>query len=868
MRFFIYTTFKDNSRSAVDWTKKAVFMASNDYYWISEGTHNYVISNYMEPEGYTSEKLYVYTYGATATQVVNAFNAGRMYGVYSGHGSQTSWSDGPPLSQGQVQSLTNEYKLPLVFSFACLTGQFNYASECFGETWLRESNKAAVGFYGSSNSTYWDEDDVLEKKLFSSIYDEIKTSFGGMTVEAKVKFIEYYSIDGYRTKYYLETYNILGDPSLNYPYLYNYANSNKSLNYHATSYNNNHIIEKDASGRLHFVFQSGGEIFYRRSTNTGSAWDITRRISDGGGSYDAPSIAVAYDGSLQAVWQQKMDNYNYRIWYSRSSDIGSTWTAPLLISNTQVSYYQSNAGSGQGSTPVIAAMNGSQTKLLCVWAQSDGLKYIAGSSTSEWLEYLSTVPGTLNNTTVWHPSLATNGIGASSANMIYDDRFSAVYSQRYDGNVSPGAAWSSQTTAAYGSADRLSSIAINPWGGMYGVWSYWNGDWSQWLIRYRYGDAASNSWGWMWEFFDLDGLHSFYPVVSHFENPADYHYIQFLWSAYGGGPYRTEMVLYDWYNDMWNSPSPFSGNGIFANMTHEWYAGNYPTRSWTDLTSSPYQIEVLTSGFYKTGGLTAQKESKPYRAVEIFDRKNRVKFTLKLSGLNFKKYDYRQKLDLNLSNVFDYLQTETFVPNAGNTLTVQASTTVTQQDTLADGKVSTQDGSKFRGIELSLQVVNGTSKIGEIPFLSGGQPNNQVQKTFALDQFESKSVALVPKVILGGDYDEKDLSFTLVNGVEGAPSPNVESAIEVLPNDVALGQNFPNPFNPTTTIAYRVSRPGKVSLKIFDVLGREVATLVNTIQNEGVYTRRFDATHLSSGIYFYQLVAPDVNETKKMLIAK
>jgi len=59
-----------------------------------------------------------------------------------------------------------------------------------------------------------------------------------------------------------------------------------------------------------------------------------------------------------------------------------------------------------------------------------------------------------------------------------------------------------------------------------------------------------------------------------------------------------------------------------------------------------------------------------------------------------------------------------------------------------------------------------------------------------------------------------------------------------------------------------------VSLKIYDVLGREVARLVNSDQNEGVYTQRFDASHLSSGIYFYHLIAPGVNETRKMLVAK
>jgi hypothetical protein len=86
--------------------------------------------------------------------------------------------------------------------------------------------------------------------------------------------------------------------------------------------------------------------------------------------------------------------------------------------------------------------------------------------------------------------------------------------------------------------------------------------------------------------------------------------------------------------------------------------------------------------------------------------------------------------------------------------------------------------------------------------------------------------------------------------------------------DYTLSQNYPNPFNPTTTISYHVTQPGLVTLRVFDILGREVATLVNMEQASGTYTARFDASHLSSGIYFYQLIAPSVNQTRKMLVTK
>ncbi len=80
--------------------------------------------------------------------------------------------------------------------------------------------------------------------------------------------------------------------------------------------------------------------------------------------------------------------------------------------------------------------------------------------------------------------------------------------------------------------------------------------------------------------------------------------------------------------------------------------------------------------------------------------------------------------------------------------------------------------------------------------------------------------------------------------------------------------NFPNPFNPTTQIEYSVPRSGFVSLKVYDILGREVATLVNQDQSAGIHSVTFDASRLASGVYFYRLTGPGINETSKMLLTK
>jgi hypothetical protein len=87
-------------------------------------------------------------------------------------------------------------------------------------------------------------------------------------------------------------------------------------------------------------------------------------------------------------------------------------------------------------------------------------------------------------------------------------------------------------------------------------------------------------------------------------------------------------------------------------------------------------------------------------------------------------------------------------------------------------------------------------------------------------------------------------------------------------NSYNLSQNYPNPFNPSTKINYKIEEPGLVQLKVYNVLGVEVATLVNAQQNSGNYTADFNAAKLSSGVYFYSLSVNNFTQTRKMILEK
>jgi len=91
---------------------------------------------------------------------------------------------------------------------------------------------------------------------------------------------------------------------------------------------------------------------------------------------------------------------------------------------------------------------------------------------------------------------------------------------------------------------------------------------------------------------------------------------------------------------------------------------------------------------------------------------------------------------------------------------------------------------------------------------------------------------------------------------------------ELMPTEFALEQNYPNPFNPTTNFRFNISEAGLTTLKIYNLLGQEVAEVLNEFKSPGTYDVRFDASSLSSGIYFYRLRVNDYSASKKMILVK
>jgi len=171
---------------------------------------------------------------------------------------------------------------------------------------------------------------------------------------------------------------------------------------------------------------------------------------------------------------------------------------------------------------------------------------------------------------------------------------------------------------------------------------------------------------------------------------------------------------------------------------------------------------------------------------------------------------------------------------------------------------------------------------GKLWFSNFGSNSTSV---YGLCWFDGTNFGIIPQQQTGGlphaqiyDIEVKNIQ----NGYElwiscasrGIAVLTVETSVtnqeEIIntPTEFVLNQNYPNPFNPTTTISFSIPSSGFTSLKVYDILGNEVATLLNEEKPAGSYEINFNASSLSSGTYFYKLQAGSFLETKKMILLK
>lgn len=181
-------------------------------------------------------------------------------------------------------------------------------------------------------------------------------------------------------------------------------------------------------------------------------------------------------------------------------------------------------------------------------------------------------------------------------------------------------------------------------------------------------------------------------------------------------------------------------------------------------------------------------------------------------------------------------------------------------------------GINLTGNSLEFLLVNDNT----ITIRGEGKDTGKGRYGFLVTAFDGGSSADLIKIViwdkLNGDqiiYDNLVMTALAGGYINILTRPFVKDDNELIsPDQYGLEQNYPNPFNPSTTIKYWVPEEGFVTLKVYDILGNEVASLVNERRAAGTYSTTFEASKLASGIYIYTLRAGTFTESKKMILAK
>jgi len=172
---------------------------------IAEGTHNWCISNCV-PAEYHNQLFY--RDNGSASELTAHINGGTDGVIYSGHGSVTSWQR-YGYNVGSLAGLINNLNTPIVLGHCCLTSTFD-TDQCFGEAWM-ETTARGIVYIGGSESTYWDEDDLLEREEFAAM-----TATAGLSIGAALEtgLREVYNHYPARAEYYFTIYQLFGDPTV------------------------------------------------------------------------------------------------------------------------------------------------------------------------------------------------------------------------------------------------------------------------------------------------------------------------------------------------------------------------------------------------------------------------------------------------------------------------------------------------------------------------------------------------------------------------------------------------------------------------------------------------------------------------------
>lgn len=626
---------------------------------------------------------------------------------------------------------------------------------------------------------------------------------------------------------------------------------NKSASSTATANSSQRKLYLESSGKLHEVFESGGAVFYRNTTNGGSTWDVTLQLSSGDVDNSAPSISVT-GSTVVASWQYSDGEEGYTVYFLKSTDGGQSWSSP----SSRAAHLDSP---DPGPIPSIAGYSGGNLAL--AYQRDDGLRMQTSTNTgSNWTTL--TVPGTGSGFNSPSCAISSTYWSTSQANLAYaSDVPSGSPSILYNYYDYPTSTW--------GTAINLSSIVS-------GQYAHHANP----CLAVSATEASGGKYTHVaWDAEDINSPGT--RVIVHRKGSFRAFYNEYSILQYQSQNKPSISGLSD--AAAWVVYQNSSGYGVWKmHYNGSYWDGSYGTYVsqgcnpqisvgytqarylWTQGSAPPYQIELGTSALSKSGGWHYA------RSVNVLgpDAKSSITFTLNAMKLVHKggvieeaQYEFpsMDTTALTYSNAMNRLESAKFIIGEDvDSIVVEYSITGINTESL--------QGQKGPQLEILLtdhstlqQTTLMPKDVAAINPIRDGRADGMVSFVVPAS-LRGKNVSIGARFCGLADTSSLTYSIGHIYSYTGAPGSLKEVGSQTqsqvsLPKTYSLDQNYPNPFNPSTRMDFALPRDGMVSLVLYDVLGRTVARLADGMYAAGRHTATWaPGAEVASGVYFARLV--------------
>lgn len=679
--------------------------------------------------------------------------------------------------------------------------------------------------------------------------------------------------------------------SLNINAFFKYPN--KSSNANGYDKDGQKKIARGTDGGIWKVYESSGCVWIEKDGQVSNNGLAINEFSDGPEA-KSPSLDYViksnYSTDIFVVYQQKTNNGKYKIKFAKFNESGQKiYSYDVLTSTFDYATFD--------ATPVISVTRnqynaGGKTKFNIVWRQKaegsyqNGLYFYPGMDNGTNVSWYYLPPQKVSNSDALssNPTVAayksSNGSVVILHHLAWQQGTTKIkyraLADKWNGSMSGGVTeFGNLEEPSSGSGSSINyepSIALinTGTGSNYGLYSsdspklVWKGDYSV-IHRSRTNSTSTGTWNTFYNYYANDDI-----SAANINSALEEQSYVIVWAELQG------------YFNRYIKSTNLSAQILMTSIRgKDLQVSNY-TALWDGVTinvfnndyyhSSPYSFQPFNfyEGFSKQGNLI----SKEGRFGTVM--KNEAEFyfgmgdiTLDNNLINFKPSIDTLEIISNES-LNSYLVSEPFQVNDNSSLTytvfygvkdsMEALSNLSNSESVSF-KIELIDNSTNEVLGVFDEITQNNQNLVAYENISyqintSGIGNRTVRLRLTVNENLS-----VPNYSLSKIYsDGGSLSKSKIKEVSWNGSLTVK--------EYSLVQNYPNPFNPRTNIKFQLPKSGFVTLKVYDILGKEITTLINEDKAQGQYEVNFDASSLASGVYIYTINAGDFNSTKKMILVK